>query len=266
MSFKLNQYKTLQLHFSENVLMIKLNRPDTLNAFNLEMVSELVDCLEKYEEQDEVHVIVITGAGKAFSAGGDIMAMHEKSDMFAGDIDELRTLYQRGIQKIPLTIEKMQTPLIAIVNGAAVGAGCDLACMCDLRIMSSEAFFKESFINLALVSGDGGSYYLNRIIGYGRAMDMLLTGRKIKAGEALEIGLVNYVFSHTDLEEEAMKIAKSIASHGSVASRMNKAGLKNASRSELYHHLEFMACLQAITQRSSEHEKLVQKFVHRSKK
>jgi len=126
--------------------------------------------------------------------------MKDKSGMFAGESNQLRETYQAGIQQIPLTISQLKTPIIAMVNGAAVGAGCDLAAMCDLRIASTTAIFAETFARVGLVPGDGGAFFLTRLIGYGKAMEMFLTCKNVPAEEAMRIGLVNEVVLPEELQ------------------------------------------------------------------
>ncbi len=247
-----------------SLLILTLNRPEVLNAFNLDLINNLVSELKKADVDPEVKIIIITGEGKAFSAGGDLKAMHDKTDMFAGDEKELEKLYKEGIQQIPQTLDKMKKITIAMVNGAAVGAGCDLACMCDLRIVSDKAFFKESFINLGILSGDGGSFFLQRLIGYGRAMDLLLTGRKVSATEAKEIGLVNYVSDSSKLLEETKDLALKLSRFPTESLQLNKAALQNSLQQGLTEHLNYVAELQARLQRSPEHEDLVNHFFQKS--
>ncbi len=254
------EYKNLIVTNQNNIKEIKLNRPESLNAFTLDLINEFLIELE-LTKKDGTKVLVISGEGRAFSAGGDLNAMKNKTGMFAGDEAELKKIYQDGIQQIPIKIEEIEIPIIAKVNGPAVGAGCDLACMCDLRIVSDIAFFKESFINLALVSGDGGAFFLHRLIGYGRTMEMLLTGRKVKAEEALSIGLVTQVVEHESLNEKVHELCEKLVNFPHEALKMNKAGIKNAYIVNLKDHLELMSSLQAKTQRSTEHFSLVDKFL-----
>ncbi len=136
------------------LLWVTLNRPQHSNAFSDEMITELCRLLREADFDVDVRVIILTGAGKTFCAGGDVKAMEERTGMFSGGNEELRRRYMKGIQQIPLTIEALQTPLVAMVNGAAIGAGCDLACMCDIRVGCEQSRFGETFAKLALVPGD----------------------------------------------------------------------------------------------------------------
>ena len=150
MSFYLKHFDDLLVEFKNNSVWITLNRPEASNAYSTGMVQALVEVLKHADVDTNVRVIVITGAGKNFCAGGDIKAMKGKTGMFAGESNQLREAYQSGIQQIPMTISQLKTPVIAMVNGAAVGAGCDLAAMCDLRMASEEATFAETELKMYL--------------------------------------------------------------------------------------------------------------------
>jgi len=145
MTYYLKPFTDLLVEKKQLSLWITLNRPEASNAYSSGMVSDLVEVLRHADEDNQIRAIVITGTGKNFCAGGDIKAMKGKTGMFAGESNELREAYEAGIQQIPRTISALKTPLIAMVNGAAIGAGCDLAAMCDLRVASTEAIFAETF-------------------------------------------------------------------------------------------------------------------------
>lgn len=182
-------YKDLLVNQDTSLLWITLNRPRQSNAFSDAMIADLCSLLREADWDDDVRVIILTGAGKTFCAGGDVNAMENKTGMFAGDPEELRRRYTKGIQQIPLTIEALHTPIVAMVNGAAIGAGFDLACMCDIRMGCRHSRFGETFVKLALVPGMGGTLFLQRIVGYAKAMKLSLTGRIFDADEALALGL-----------------------------------------------------------------------------
>ena len=137
---------------------------------------------------DDVSVLVLTGDGSAFSSGGNVREMSERSGIFGGSIQQIQDQYRRGIQRIPLAMEAAEVPLIAAINGPAIGAGFDLACMCDLRIGSAAAVMGETFVNLGIIPGDGGAWFLQRLVGYQRAAELTLTGRLVSAQEALALG------------------------------------------------------------------------------
>lgn len=159
MNFYLKNFEDLIVQKVNHSLWITLNRPEASNAYSSGMVSALVEVLKYADIDNGIRVIILTGSGKNFCAGGDIKAMRGKTGMFSGESNELREAYQAGIQQIPIAISQLRTPLIAMVNGAAIGAGCDLAAMCDLRVASSEAIFAETFARVGLVPGDGGAFF-----------------------------------------------------------------------------------------------------------
>jgi 2-(1,2-epoxy-1,2-dihydrophenyl)acetyl-CoA isomerase len=253
MSFYLNKFDDLLVEKKTNTLWLTLNRPEASNAYSTGMVKALVEVLRYADVDNEIRVIVVTGAGRNFCAGGDVKAMRGKTGMFAGESNQLREAYQAGIQQIPLTFVQLRTPVIAMVNGAAVGAGCDLAAMCDLRVASMEAVFAETFARVGLVPGDGGAYFLTRLIGYGKAMEMFLTCRTVGAEEALAFGLINQVVRPEELRAKVQELAEQLSSLPPIALQMTKRAVAHAYQSDLPAHLELMAAYQGITQRSSDH-------------
>lgn len=245
---------------NQNQLWITLNNPEKLNAISYEMIDSLVTTLFKAEMNADIRVIVIRGAGKAFSAGGDVQAMKDKSGMFQGDSNELRMRYMQGIQKIPKCMEDLSKPIIAMVNGPAIGAGCDLTMMCDLRVGCEESRFGETFAKLGLVPGDGGTFFLTRIVGFSKAMQMTMTAEIISGKKAFDFGLMNYFVETADLEKETAALATKIASLPPVALQMAKKSLKAAYRHDLQVNLDLLAAFQGIAQRTPEHEQAVNAF------
>ncbi len=232
---------------------LTLNNPTTSNSINYEMIEQIVTELNDAELDSEVRVVIITGEGKNFCSGGDLNRMQNKDEMFAGDSDELRRRYEQGIQRISKAMEAFSKPLIAMVNGAAAGAGCDLACMCDIRIGTKDTKFLESFVKIGLVPGDGGTYFLQRVVGYAKAMEMTLTGRTIAAAEALSIGLLNKICEPSDLKIETQKMADLISENAPVAVQMSKKAMKISRRSDLQTALDLLAAYQGIAQRTQDH-------------
>ena len=168
-----------------------LNRDDVRNApTGTALIDDIVRTAEWANRTDAVSVLIITGAGSAFSAGGNIKEMETRSGDFAGDVPEVEARYRRGIQQIPLAMDRINVPTIAAVNGPAIGAGFDLSCMCDFRIGSTKALFGETFVNLGIIPGDGGAWFLQRVVDYQKAMELALTGRLVSADEAKDIGLL----------------------------------------------------------------------------
>ena len=265
MNFYLKHFDDLLVEKINHSLWITLNRPEASNAYSTNMVQGLVEVLRHADIDNQIRVIVITGAGKNFCAGGDIKAMKGKTGMFAGESNELREAYQAGIQQIPLTFSQLRTPVIAMVNGAAVGAGCDLSAMCDIRIASENAIFAETFAKVGLVPGDGGAFFLTRLIGFGKAMEMFLTCKSFSAEEALKMGLVNQVVLPEELKKTTMDLADQLSALPPIALQMTKKAVVHASQNDLNSHLELMAAYQGITQRSSDHFKALDGMLEKKK-
>lgn len=265
MSIYLKHFEDLLVEKKNHTLWITLNRPEASNAYTTSMVNALVEVLRHADIDNQIRAIVVTGAGKNFCAGGDIKAMRGKTGMFAGESNELREAYQSGIQQIPLTITQLKTPIIAMVNGAAVGAGCDLAAMCDMRIASTEATFAETFARVGLVPGDGGAFFLTRLVGFGKAMEMFLTCKTFSATEALQIGLVNQVVPASELKMKTQELADQLSSLPPIALQMTKKAVVHAYQNDLGPHLELMAAYQGITQRSSDHFKALDGMIEKKK-
>jgi enoyl-CoA hydratase/carnithine racemase len=246
------------------VVMATLNRPETRNAISETAYSEeIADFCAEMTRDRTVRAIVLTGAGKSFCAGGNVKHMHDKSGMFAGEPFALRNSYRTGIQLIPTALYELEVPVICAVNGAAVGAGLDLACMCDVRIASESAVFAESFVKLGLVPGDGGAWLLPRIIGMARASLLTLTGDTIDAAKALEYGLVAEVVPHDQVLARAMEVARSIAANPGHATRMAKRLLREGQDMKLAPLLEISAAYQALAHFTEDHDEAVEAFIEK---
>lgn len=244
----------------EKIIWLSLNRPEAKNALSEEMIESLVSALKAADVDPEVRVIVLGAEGNCFCAGGDIKAMEQKTGMFGGDSFELRDRYQRGIQKIPLAIESLVTPIIAMVDGAAIGAGCDLAAMCDLRVASSRAKFTQTFTQMGLVPGDGGAYFLTKIIGHAKTMEMYLTGNSYSGQQAFELGLINILAEPDYLYNKTLQLAQQIAAKSPIATEMTKKAVQYAKEMKLPTYLDLMASYQGIAQRTKDHEEAVLAF------
>ncbi len=245
----------------DQIATITLNRPDARNAYSDAMVRELVESLDRAATDDAVDVVVVTGAGSAFCAGGDLKAMQNKSGMFGGDPVELREQYMRGIQTIPRRFDQFEKPTIAAINGPAIGAGLGLALMCDLRVASEEAKFGSTFARVGLIPGDGGAYLLTRVVGFPRALELMLTARVIDADEAKEIDLVHRVVADDDVIDSAGEMAARIASLPSKAIRTAKAALYRSVDQDLETSLQITAALQGLIQRTDEHQEAVDELL-----
>lgn len=239
---------------NDGVVVITMNRPDQRNALtDYSQFEEFVSLCQRMHDDRSVRAVILTGRGPAFCAGGNIKAMRERSGMFAGSPAQLRDNYRNGIQRIPLALYNLEIPTIAAVNGPAVGAGCDLACMCDIRIAAESATFAESFVKLGIIPGDGGAWLLQRVVGASKACEMTFTGDTIDAKEALACGLVSRVVPADKLLQEAHAIAARIASNPSSVLRMSKKLIREAQHTRLETTLEMSAALQSVAQHSDEH-------------
>jgi len=246
------------------VIVATLNRPDTRNAISETAHSEeIADFCARMTRDSSVRAIVLTGAGKAFCAGGNIKHMRDKEGIFAGAPFALRNAYRTGIQLIPAALYELEVPVVAAVNGPAIGAGLDLACMCDVRIASERASFAESFVKLGIVPGDGGAWLLPRLIGMARASLITLTGETIDAAKALEYGLVAEVVPGDRVLDRALEIARSIAANPGHATRMAKRLLREGQDMKLAPLLELSAAYQALAHHTQDHDEAVAAFLEK---
>ncbi len=239
---------------ADHIALLTLNRPEARNAYSGDMVAALLDALDKAEDDPNVRCVILTGAGRSFSAGGDLKLMRDKAGMFAGDPVALRQNYRRLIQQIPRRMEAFDKPVIAAINGAAIGAGLDLTCMCDIRIASERAKFGQTFARLGLVPGDGGAFLLPRVVGFSRAIELALTGEVIDATRALAIGLVGEVVAPEEVVPRAREMATRIASNAPLAVRLTRRAYYQAWRQDLHQALETAAAYQGMVQNSQDHQ------------
>jgi enoyl-CoA hydratase/carnithine racemase len=236
------------------VATLTLNRHDLRNALTgSHLIDDIVTTAEWVNNCADVSVLVITGAGSAFSAGGNVRDMAERGGDFAGDAAECAERYRKGIQRIPLVMQAVEVPIIAAVNGPAIGAGFDLANMADIRIASEKAKFGETFLNLGIIPGDGGAWLMQRLIGYQRAFELTLSGRIVDAREAKELGIVLDVVPADELMPAAMTLAGRMARQPPKATRMTKRLMKMAQRMELKDFLDLCACFQGMCHNEPEH-------------
>jgi enoyl-CoA hydratase/carnithine racemase len=244
-----------------HVALLTLNRPDTRNALSGEaMFAAFEQTFAALNADLNVRVAILTGAGTAFCSGGNVAEMRERTGMFAGSPDEIAQRYRDGIQRIPRAFEMLQVPIIAAVNGPAIGAGNDLACMCDLRIASTTARFAESFVKVGIVPGDGGCWLLPRVIGHARAAEMAFTGDAIDAEEALRIGLVSRVVAPEALLDEALRLAARIAANPPQVLRWTRQLLQQARTGTLDEALNAAGRLQGLAHHTADHAEAVAAF------
>ena len=248
------------------VVTLTMNRPDIRNALiGLEDADEILAACDQITRDMSVRAVILTGAGTAFSAGGDIKRMREVMTGGSDGPSGTRHVYRNGIQRIPLALYNLEVPTIAAVNGPAIGAGCDMACMCDIRIASDQAKFAESFIRMGLVPGDGGAWLLPRAVGMSKACEMAFTGATIDAAEALRCGLVSRVVPAGQLLPEARLLAQQIAANPSQALRMTKRLMREGQHTRLESLLEMSASFQALAHTSADHLEAVDAFLHKRK-
>ncbi len=242
---------------ANGVLTITLNRPDALNAFTVEMKEALLAAFKDAARNREVRVVVLTGAGRAFSAGQDLK---ERQGPDAGDLGtELRTRYN----PIILAMRRLEKPILGAINGVAAGAGCSIAIACDLLVASDKASFMEAFGKVGLVPDTGSSWFLPRLIGPARAAEMMFTADSVDAATAERIGLVNRVVPAGKLMDEANALAVRLAGAAPIALALAKRALNRALDSNLEDALEFEAQLQSIAGRSADHKEGVAAFVEK---
>ena len=254
---------------NQRVVTLTLNNPERMNAIgSLAHCAELVDAIERANGDQGVSVIIITGAGNAFCAGGNVKTMLDCNPEGVGrqaTPAQTRNNYRNGIQRIPLALWNVEVPVIAAVNGAAIGAGCDLACMADIRIASENARFAESFLKVGLIPGDGGAWFLPRVVGFSKAAELTFTGDMLDAQRALACGLVSSVVPADQLLAEAQTLAARIAANPPTALRLSKRLLRESHHSRLPELLEMSAALQALVHETEDHAEAVQAFIEKRK-
>jgi enoyl-CoA hydratase/carnithine racemase len=245
------------------VLILTMNQPETRNALTGNTaVEEFLQVCAEIQADRSVRVAILTGAGPVFSSGGNVKDMQRYFQQQLSP-DTIREEYRKGIQQLPKALYHLDVPLIAAVNGPAVGAGLDLACMCDIRIASERATFAESFVRVGIIPGDGGAWLLPRAVGMSKASEMAFTGEALTAQEALACGLVSRVVVPEQLIEAAMTLARKIASNPAGVLRMTKRLLREGERNSLESLLELSASYQAIAHMEPDHHEAVRAFVEK---
>ena len=237
-----------------HVAVITLDRPDSMNALGAPGDGdEVARVCEEVNSDNDIRCVVLTGAGRAFSAGGDVKAMKAREGAFAGNGVAVRDGYRKNIHRIVRAIYGLEVPSIAAVNGAAIGLGCDVACMTDIRIAADTAKFGVTFLKLGLIPGDGGAWLMPRTIGMSRAAELLFTGDVIDAAKAAEWGLVSKAVPAADPMGEALALAERIAAQPPHALRMAKSLLKHGQTASYDTLMEMSATAQAIAHHTEDH-------------
>lgn len=246
--------------FNDGVYVIILNRPKQKNAFNKSMIDKWVEALEHAKKNADVKVILITGNENSFCSGGDINDM--KADLTP---NETKDYLWRNVHRVALTIHDIDKPIICAINGIAVGAGLDMALTADIRIMADTAKVSEGYINIGLIPGDGGAYYLPRIVGYSKALELLWSGDFISANEAKEIGLVNMVYPSEGFYEKSLEYAKKLANKPQIAIQLIKRTVKQSIKSDLRSSLDLVSSHIAIVMSTEDHQEAVNAFLEKRK-
>jgi enoyl-CoA hydratase/carnithine racemase len=246
------------------IVTLTLNNPALRNPISdNDMVDALVEAVTRADADSGVRVLILTGAGSAFSSGGNLKTMRPGHGLTDEQPVKTRANYKRGIQRIPLTFDSIEVPVIAAVNGPAMGAGCDLACMCDIRIAAESAIFAESFVKIGIVPGDGGAWLLPRTVGFSKACEMAFTGDAITAPEALACGLVSRVVPDAELLGAAKALAKRIAVNPPHAVRMTKRLLREGRHVRLGTLLEMSAAMQSLAHTTADHREAVSAMIEK---
>jgi len=254
----MSNYETILVEKRESVAILTINRPDKLNALSSKVHVEGVDALDELRKDTEIRVLVITGAGeKSFIAGADIGEFAEQTPVTQRNLFYEKTFFN--------SIDTFPKPVIAMINGFCLGGGCELALACDIRLASEKARFGQPEINLGIIPGGGGTQRLTRLVGEGKSMEIILTGDMIDAPTALQLGLVNHVFSAEELEAKTMEMANKIAEKSPIALQMAKEAVKLASRSNLDEGLRREVDLFAICFSTADKQEGVAAFLEKRK-
>src|SRR5215813_1983004 len=240
----------------DKVATITLNRPDKLNAFTGDMITGWAKSLAEAQADDSVNVVIVTGAGRAFCSGGDVGRMREGEP---SALDGKNGLWE-GVHRVPKQLEQMDKPVIAMVNGLAVGAGMGMSVMCDLRIAAASARFSTGYVKVGLVPGDGDTYFLPRLVGTAKALELLWTADFIEAPTALELGIVNRVVPAAKLADETYALARQIADGPQIPIRMIKRLVYQSMRLDLRTHLDLVSSHMGLVRQTADHKEGVQAF------
>lgn len=243
---------------------LTMNRDDVRNELTgTFLADDIVRTVEWVNANEAISVLVLTGAGKSFSSGGNIKHMRDREGAFGGDVYAVQNRYRRGIQRVALAMHSAEVPTIAAVNGHAIGAGFDLAAMCDIRIAADTAKFGSTFVNLGIIPGDGGAWFLQRLIGQQKASELIFTGRVIDAAKALDMQLILKVVPLAELQTTVSDLAREIAGKPPQALRMAKRALAASTRLDLSDFLDMCAVFQGICHNTEEHVEAVASFLEK---
>ena len=244
------------------IVTLTINRPESRNPLGEEGDGELyAAAAARINEDREVRCVILTGAGKAFSAGGNVKAMRERGGAFAGPAVAIRERYRNGIHRIVKSLWGIEVPMIAAVNGPAIGLGNDVACLADTRIAADTAIFGATFLKIGLIPGDGGAWLLPKVIGMARASELLFSGETIDAATAQSWGLVSRIVPADALMDEAKKLAGKIAQQAPDVLRMTKRLLREGMSNSFDTIMELSASMQALAHHTEDHAEAVSAFL-----
>lgn len=244
----------VKLEKQGEIAILTLTRPEMMNALGQEGDgAEVAAVCAEIEADPAVRCTILTGEGRAFSAGGDVKAMKARTGAFGGSPYDIREGYRRNIHRVVTALYNLETPLVAAVNGPAIGLGCDVACMADIRIASDKAKFGVTFLKLGLIPGDGGAWLLPRIIGGSRAAELLFTGDVIDAETAVEWGLVSRAVPGETLMDEAVAMAEKIAKQPPQSLRLAKTLMRHGATASYNTIMEMSAASQALMHMTDDH-------------
>lgn len=241
-----------------HVATLTLNQPELRNPItDFDFVDAFVERCGEIQADIDIRCVIVTGAGKGFSSGGNLRHMRDRAGLFSGTAAEIAENYRKGIQRIPKAMAALDVPVIAAVNGPAYGAGCDLAMMCDIRLASETAIFAENFVKVGIIPGDGGAWFLPRAIGTSRAAEMTFAGDPVDAATALRWGLVSSVVPADELLKAARQLAGRIAANPPRQLRMAKRLLRQSLHSRLEDILELSAVFQGACHQTEDHKEAI---------
>ncbi len=248
----------LEYAVENGVGTILLNRPNRKNAFTTEMVDKWAEVLRGTRTDDSVGALIVTGAGDAFCSGGELSGLAPGAE--GPTTYERKAFLTDHVHRVAYALEDLDKPVIAAVNGVAVGAGMDMALMCDMRFVARSARMSEGYIKVGLVPGDGGAYWLPRLVGTAKAMELLLTGDFVDAEEAYRIGLANRIHDDADLMHETRRFAEGIAAGPPRITRMIKRAIYQSAKSDLRTSLDLISSHMAVVQSMEEHTEAFNAF------
>jgi len=254
--------ESLRFEIEGGIATITLNRPERMNAFTWEMIDAWAEALVECRSNDAVSAVIVTGAGKAFCSGGDIGEMRKRGEQTPL---ERKSELEAHVHKIPLALEALDKPVIAAINGAATGAGLDLALMTDLRLAAESARLGETYVKVGLVPGAGGAWFLPRLVGTAKALELFWTGDIIDAREAERIGLVNQVVPDAELLATTRALAEKIAAAPPLSVRLIKRAVREGLRSDLRTSLDLISSHYAVAATSADHREAVAAFHEKRK-